>query len=134
MTNREKCEKAIKEGSYDGISAYNAQLWLNNHPILTMYKSSYDKQMKGVSITRKTLIDSDIQTLVDVMMEKLVENDHKISWDDIPNRELFRLLGEEVSELADAILHGTPREIMRECADVSNLAMMLAGNSKRGLK
>ena len=131
MTNREKCEKAIKEGGYAGISAYNAQLWLNNHPILTMYKSSYDKQMKGVSITRKTLIDSDIQTLVEVMKEKLAENDHKVPWDDIPNRELFTLLDDEVSELSDAILHGTPREIMRETADVANLAMMLAGNAGR---
>jgi len=65
------------------------------------------------------------------MKEKLAENDHKVPWYDIPNRELFGLLDDEVSELSHAIKHGTPREIMRECADVGNLAMMIAGNEGR---
>lgn len=68
-----------------------------------------------------------------VMEQKLREKDHKSGWRDESLADLFRLLLGEVGELDDAIdtYNDTPEyieldELVKECADVANFAMMIA--------
>lgn len=63
------------------------------------------------------------------MRRKLRKNSHKKSWKDpdVSVLYLFNRLGEEVLELKEAISNGLPAtEIIDECADVGNMAMMIA--------
>ncbi len=64
------------------------------------------------------------------MVAKLAENSHKAHWGTEANTRLLRRLREEVDELRDALIDGHPREIIRECADVANFAMMIADNER----
>lgn len=67
------------------------------------------------------------------MLSKLAENTHKgnrAAWIDpvmFPMQEATARLVEEVSELL-TLLTGSPdaRDVIRECADVANIAMMIA--------
>ncbi len=63
--------------------------------------------------------------------EKLVLNNHKGDWRTLSDEELLELLKQEVEELREALsnneLYST--DIIMECADVANFAMMIASNS-----
>jgi NTP pyrophosphatase (non-canonical NTP hydrolase) len=59
------------------------------------------------------------------MMEKLNENKHKPSWDNISLRELLKRLRQECAELDEAVDTGKPDDIRREAADVANFAAMI---------
>jgi NTP pyrophosphatase (non-canonical NTP hydrolase) len=63
------------------------------------------------------------------MRRKLRKNSHKKSWKDpeVSVWYLFDRLEEEVLELKEALRKGLPTtEIIDECADVGNMAMMIA--------
>lgn len=66
------------------------------------------------------------------MKRKLAVNVHKKHWADVPRSYLFLRLLEEEAELYDALNRGTPQEIIDECADVANFAMMLADLARNG--
>jgi NTP pyrophosphatase (non-canonical NTP hydrolase) len=66
-----------------------------------------------------------------LMERKLRENDHKGGWEETGKHSLFRMLGEEVDELATAIHNsGNSAKTQEECADVANFAMMISSNCK----
>lgn len=61
------------------------------------------------------------------MAVKLRENEHKGGWDRCNPYWLIDRLKEEVAELEQAMDDGLPsEEIIRECADIGNFAMMVA--------
>ena len=63
------------------------------------------------------------------MIAKLMENQHKRHWSNSTSEYLFQRLQEEVEELHEALHHKNKvRDIIRECADVANFAMMIADN------
>ena len=66
------------------------------------------------------------------MKRKLAVNVHKKHWSDVPRSYLFLRLLEEEAELYDALNRDTPQEIIDECADVANFAMMLADCARNG--
>ena len=67
----------------------------------------------------------------DKMERKLSENDiSKSDWRAESSRFLLgRILG-EVHELQEALSDGSPEDVILECADVANIAMMIADNHK----
>jgi NTP pyrophosphatase (non-canonical NTP hydrolase) len=63
------------------------------------------------------------------MEKKLAKNRHKgnaENWQMAGAKILFRLLRDEVDELAEALDHCVPEDSIKECADVANFAMMIA--------
>lgn len=67
------------------------------------------------------------------MSKKLYENRIKKHWSHVDCDYLFDRLMDEVRELSDA-RSGTSEEIIAECADVANFAMMIADNVRCGIK
>lgn len=65
------------------------------------------------------------------MENKLRKNDHKGGWNEWNSDDLFDLLLEEKNELEEALDIGDPYDIIDECADVANFAMMIADNAAR---
>jgi len=63
-----------------------------------------------------------------VMKEKLDENKSKGGWDSVDTSWLWMRLQKEMSELYSALNSSepNPEEMVRECADVANFAMMIA--------
>ena len=66
------------------------------------------------------------------MEAKLRANDHKNGWADIGLTKLFELLNGEVDELTEALEEDDARNVINECADVANYAMMIADIIRRG--
>lgn len=62
------------------------------------------------------------------MLQKLLENEHKKTWENLNREQLMFFIVQELKELAEALEGGTPEEVRRECADVANFAMMIADN------
>lgn len=62
------------------------------------------------------------------MERRLLANDHKGGWRGCEELWLMLRLMEEVGELAHALNVGGAAHIVREAADVANLAMMIADN------
>lgn len=61
--------------------------------------------------------------------EKLRENDYKNHWSGETLEYLHRRLYDEFGELKRAMkANKSKADIMRECADISNFAMMIADN------
>jgi len=69
-----------------------------------------------------------LRLFLNQMYLKLRENDHKGDWRlELGIPELWELLEDEIEELAQAINSNLgSQEIVRECADVANFAMMIA--------
>lgn len=64
------------------------------------------------------------------MFRKLRANKHKAHWSTVTEAFLIVRLAEEFAELADVLGKGTPQQIIDECADVANFAMMIADNER----
>jgi hypothetical protein len=70
------------------------------------------------------------------MEKKLKANDHKGGWSSLWFDDLWELLGQELDELENAIAESdaddpvTNEELISECADIANFAMMIADNSR----
>jgi hypothetical protein len=77
------------------------------------------------------LVRPEVLKFAEQMERKLRENDHKGGWRETDMLYLFGMLKEEVEEL-DIALEGTmiAEDVLKECADVANYAMMLASNCK----
>lgn len=70
-----------------------------------------------------------VLAFAELMEQRLSENRHKggrDGWEKTWVMELFSSLRDESNELAIAIEVGNSKEIVRECADVANYAMMIA--------
>lgn len=74
------------------------------------------------------------------MAEKLHENNAKGGWDQLTFPRLFQFLLDELNELHWELIRlemievqEIAEEIIRECADVANFAMMIADNANRTL-
>jgi len=65
------------------------------------------------------------------MIGKLDKNSHKAHWSTVDCDYLFDRLLEEVQELKNA-RSGTVEQIIDECYDVANFAMMIADNVSKG--
>lgn len=65
-----------------------------------------------------------------IMEEKLKENDHKGGWGDCEITWLIQRIKDEISELESGLLRSDidKTKLIRECADISNFAMMVADN------
>ena len=66
------------------------------------------------------------------MLLKLRSNKHKAHWDTVESPWLLNRLEVELDELRDALLTGSNMDVIKECADVANFAMMIA--DKHGTK
>jgi NTP pyrophosphatase (non-canonical NTP hydrolase) len=76
-------------------------------------------------------IREEVQWFSQEMEKKLIENDHKAHWSDLPIAYLEMRLKQEVVELEEAIMDfhlgkGSVDQITKEAADVGNFAMMIA--------
>ncbi len=60
------------------------------------------------------------------MERKLKENDHKEGWSGCGREHFMLKLYEELGELANCIIHGPPKQVLDEAADVANIIMMIA--------
>jgi len=61
------------------------------------------------------------------MRRKMRQNSHKLHWSQVSFDHLFSRLKEEMSELEQAFMSGAVwNEVVDECADVGNIAMMIA--------
>jgi len=65
------------------------------------------------------------------MLKKLLQNGHKAHWSTVDCDYLFDRLIEELEELK-AARSGSVNDIVSECADVANFAMMIADNVSKG--
>ena len=63
------------------------------------------------------------------MKNKLAKNRHKEHWGNYDYRYMLDRIEEELTELYQAVLDGNPEDIIQECADVANFAMMIADNA-----
>lgn len=73
-----------------------------------------------------------IDRLREIQLIKFEMNEHKGEWKEVDARKLFALLCLEVNELKMAIDYdGKVEEIVRECADVANFAVMIADVVRR---
>jgi len=82
----------------------------------------------------------ELQWFAEEMEAKLRENDHKSGWHGNTVRSLFQRLREESDELlvqshplqldtiAETLSREDACELIRECADIANFAMMIADN------
>lgn len=72
-------------------------------------------------------IDYRLSKFTAIRRKKLVKHkDRGLSWIDDDAWDLLERLVDEKNELEKAILHGSPDDIARECANVANFAMMIA--------
>lgn len=79
-------------------------------------------------------VKSVVRWFCDRMYDKLHKNQHKgVSWRTETALWLMERLEDEVGELEVAIDEKNKEEIIKECADVANFAMMIADNARRKL-
>ncbi len=64
------------------------------------------------------------------MEEKLLRNDHKDNWTGMTVNQLFLRLVQETLELTAALEADSKTDIISECADIGNFAMMIAEKMK----
>lgn len=67
----------------------------------------------------------EIKQFTDAMQYKLRVNAHKGKWEGLSAFHAIRLLEREVEELHRAIASGNSVDVMMECADIANFAMMI---------
>lgn len=67
------------------------------------------------------------------MLVKLRQNAHKVHWSKQSNEELLELLKGEVAELEAALANEGYAAVRLECADVANIAAMIADNVGMGI-
>jgi hypothetical protein len=74
----------------------------------------------------------EIKRFLGLMLEKLHKNVHKGKWEDLDVRTAFQLMLTEIRELRQSLDGGFPSDdIIRECADVANFAMILASIAEK---
>ncbi len=84
-----------------------------------------------------TELSPEVQWFAETMEEQLEINCHKPGWEKCTFAYLLRRLLEEVGELVDDYLEGEvdavrkQRNVLEECADIANFAMMIADNLEK---
>lgn len=73
-----------------------------------------------------------LKRLNKIQKVKILVNEHKTHWSDCPMEHIVELLKREVAELEEAISQGRLNDIQLECADVANLAAMIADKAYMG--
>ena len=77
-------------------------------------------------------IREQVRWFVGKMEEQLQANEYKGGWDDSPFEWLVVKLAEETGEVAEAVIKGLSLErLIKECADVANIAMMIADLARK---
>lgn len=71
-----------------------------------------------------------LQWFAEEMEEVLLSNEYKGGWENARNIRLLDYLEKEVRELKAALIDGDKSDILNECCDVANFAMMIADNNK----
>lgn len=69
----------------------------------------------------------EVEWFAEKMEERLSDNDHKAGWENCSFTELLFRLKDEVGEVEYALINRD--NIVYECADVANFAMMIAENA-----
>ena len=75
----------------------------------------------------------EVEMFLSAMAHKLHQNRHKGKWEDLSLGRAVALLEEEMKELKEAIARDSPVEILMECADVANFALIIASIRLREL-
>lgn len=94
------------------------------------------------TITLENWVDEAVMSFIIDMKYKLRLNNHKGHWQGYDGPTLFDRINDEVKELEGAlaaIIKTGPSQrklldIVHECADIANFAMMLADNAKREMR
>lgn len=66
-----------------------------------------------------------------VMYRNLENNSHKSGWGGLSHQWCANRIGQELSELKEAIRSGNSERIISESADVANFCMMIADNERK---
>jgi len=74
-------------------------------------------------------VREEVKWFAERMEKVLKENDHKGGWKGIGVLDLFWTLQDEVRELEAALWYGEG-DVVKECCDVANFAMMIADKGK----
>jgi NTP pyrophosphatase (non-canonical NTP hydrolase) len=69
-----------------------------------------------------------VQDFGNDMYKKLRDNADKAHWNTVSIDWLLNRMCDELEELRDACSDGSSADIISECADVANFAMMIADN------
>ena len=72
----------------------------------------------------------DVRLFAERMEEVLKENNHREGWENMSALELFSCFLGEVYELDSALWYGDG-DVVKECCDVANFAMMIADKERR---
>jgi hypothetical protein len=84
--------------------------------------------------SKRFVIRDEVAWFAKEMEEVLTDNDHKGGWSDCDIKDyLFPRLMQELKELEDVLIRNphlySSLDIVKECADVANFAMMIADNA-----
>ena len=71
-----------------------------------------------------------VDTFAMDMKRKLAKNVHKKHWSEVTLEYLYSRMLEEQAELYCALMSGKARDIIDECDDVANFAMMIADSMR----
>lgn len=79
-----------------------------------------------MALTEFVPVRDEAQWFAQQMERKLQANDHKEGWRRMTTAWLLKRLRQEVDEIEVALKAGKLDDIVSECADVGNFAMMIA--------
>jgi NTP pyrophosphatase (non-canonical NTP hydrolase) len=79
-------------------------------------------------------VNQTVKWFAERMKNKMMQNNHKRNWRDEPLQDLIIAISTEFGELVEALEKGDFEEIIDECADVANFAMMVADIIRREKK
>ena len=85
-------------------------------------------------MTRNSLFKNDLKVLSTEMKKKIDRDANKGNWDTVSCFKLLEMLKDEVKELQHALESEPLENAIKECGDVGNFAMMIAGNLDRIIK
>lgn len=77
-------------------------------------------------------IERAVNQFSEAMKRKMeIREPDKGGWDDVSAEWLYIKLGEEVEELAEALLKRKGEQVMEEAVDVANVAMMIYDKTRK---
>lgn len=85
----------------------------------------HDDNVFGLRSDVDPTLRAPLQLFAQAMEAKLVKNDHKQSWRELPVEALFKLLKIEISEFEVAMEYLSVKEARGELTDVANFALIL---------
>lgn len=85
----------------------------------------HDDNVIGLRTNHNPSHRSALRQFSDAMEDKLIKNDHKTSWRDLPVEALSRLMDIEIQEFQVAMQFLSVREARNELIDVANFALIV---------